>query len=201
MKLLGLDLDVKMRRPGFYPRGGGLLQAHIEPCSGLRSVRLDQITPATRITGLSAVAGLPEHIARRQAQRASKRLHSLGLPVHISEETWQGGLGAVLALILNTQPVATMFFALGERGKPAERVADEAVARVVRFQEAETPAMDEHSADQVLLPLAMAEGPSQFPVSTITSHLLTNAAVIGQFVEREIEIEGSEGKPGLVRIG
>src|SRR6516162_7080268 len=98
MKLLGLDIDVKMRRPGFYPRGGGLLQAHIEPCSGLRSLRLDQITPATRITGFSSVAGLPEHIARRQGQRASKRLEGLGLPVHISDETWQGGLGSVLAL-------------------------------------------------------------------------------------------------------
>ena len=131
----------------------------------------------------------------------SKRLHSLGLPVHIREETWQGGLGSVLALILNTQPVPTMFFALGERGKPAERVADEAVAQVMHFQEAETLAMDEHSADQILLPLATAEGPSQFPVSTITSHLLTNAAVIRQFVEREIQIDGSEGEPGFVRIG
>ena len=201
MKLLGLDIDVKMRRPGFYPHGGGLLQAHIEPCSRLRGVRLDQITLATRITGFSAVAGLPEHIARRKAQRAIKRLHSLGLPVHIREETWQGGLGSVLALILNTQPVPTMFFALGERGKPAERVADEAVAQVMHFQEAETLAMDEHSADQILLPLATAEGSSQFPVSTITSHLLTNAAVIRQFVEREIQIEGNEGEPGLVRMG
>jgi RNA 3'-terminal phosphate cyclase (ATP) len=201
MKLLGLKIDVKMRRPGFYPRGGGLLQAHIEPCSSLRNLRLENPTPATRITGFSAVAGLPEHIARRQAQRACKRLHGLGLPIHLTEETWQGGPGSVLALILNTQPVPTMFFALGERGKLAERVADEAVAQAVRFHEAETAAMDEHSADQILLPLALTVGHSTFGVTTVTSHLLTNAAVIRQFVEREIHVEGSEGEPGRVRIG
>lgn len=200
MKLLGLRIDVKMRRPGFYPRGGGLLQAHIEPCRPLQGLRLENITPATRITGFSAVAGLPEHIARRQAQRACKRLHVLGLPVHLNEEIWQGGLGSVLTLLLNTQPVPTMFFALGERGKPAERVADEAVAQVVRFHEAETNAMDEHSGDQILLPLALAEGPSTIGVATVTSHLLTNAAVIRRFVEREIHIEGQEGEAGMIRI-
>ena len=200
MKLLGLEVEVKMRRPGFYPRGGGLLQGHIEPCKRLHGLRLDHITPAARIIGFSAVAGLPEHIARRQAQRACKRLHSLGLPVHVNEEIWQGGPGSVLALILNTQPVPTMFFSLGERGKPAERVADEAVAQVVRFHQAETNAMDEHSADQILLPLAMAEGPSTFAVATITSHLLTNAAVICQFLEREIRVEGREGEPGIVML-
>jgi HEAT repeat protein len=62
-------------------------------------------------------------------------------------------------------------------------------------------AMDEYSADQVLLPLAMAEEPSTFAVTAITSHLLTNAAVIRQFVEREIQIEGDEEGPGLMRIG
>lgn len=200
MKLLGLDITVKMRRPGFYPRGGGLLQAHIKPTAGIHGLRLNQVTPANRITGFSAAAGLPEHVARRQAQRASKRLHSLRLPVQITEESWQGGPGSVLALVLNTLPAPTMFFALGERGKPAERVADEAVAQVVRFHEDQSAAMDEHSADQIILPLAMAEGPSSFPVATVTSHLLTNAAVIRQFVEREIQIEGEEGKPGLVRI-
>jgi RNA 3'-terminal phosphate cyclase (ATP) len=200
MKMLGLDIVVKMRRPGFYPRGGGLLQAHIEPCPRLHGFRLVQIGPATRITGFSAAAGLPEHIAHRQAQRAAHRLKGLGMPVHLSEEIWQGGPGSALALILNTLPVPTMFFALGERGKPAERVADEAVAQVIRFHEAETPSIDEHSADQILLPLAMAAEPSIFGVASVTSHLLTNAAVIRQFVERDIQIEGDEGKPGLVRI-
>jgi RNA 3'-terminal phosphate cyclase (ATP) len=200
MELAGLQVGVKMRRPGFYPRGGGLLEARIAGCPRLQGVADLQPRSDTAITGFSAVAGLPEHIARRQAERASKRLRDLGLRVNIEEKTWPGGPGTVLALVLNTSPVPTLFFALGERGKPAERVADEAVAQVIHFHKAD-PAIDSHSADQILLPLSLAKDASLFPVTEVTSHLLTNAAVIQRFVERDIRVDGDEGKPGIVRIG
>jgi RNA 3'-phosphate cyclase len=205
MELLGLKIGLQMRRPGFYPRGGGLLQAHIGPCARLEGLKDFHHTAATAVTGFSAVAGLPEHVARRQAEHAVKRLKKeLGLHAHIAEESWPGGPGSVLALILNTGPVPTLFFALGERGKPAERVADEAVAQVVRFHKAGSgPAgagVDEHSADQLLLPLSWASGASKLPVAEISSHLMTNVSVIRQFVDRNIAVEGGEGGPGVVHV-
>jgi RNA 3'-terminal phosphate cyclase (ATP) len=93
-----------------------------------------------------------------------------------------------------------MFFGLGARGKRAERVADEAVDQVFDYLEASPAAVDPHSADQIVLALAWAEGPSAFTVTAVTSHLLTNIAVIRQFIEREITCEGEEGQPGLVKI-
>ncbi len=201
MAQLGLKLALDMRRPGFYPRGGGLLKADILSCARLLGLGDLHVEPATTVTGFSAVAGLPEPIARRQAQRARERLKKTGLHVDIREESWPGGPGTVLALVLDTRPVPTMFFALGERGKPAERVADEAARAVIHYSQLETPAVDQHSADQLLLPLCRAEGPSTFPVAEVSSHLVTNAFVIRQFVDRNIEIEGSEGEPGIVRIG
>ena len=60
--------------------------------------------------------------------------------------------------------------------------------------------MDEHSADQLLLPLAFAPGPSDFAIARVSSHLLTNANVIRAFLNRSINIEGDEGGPGGVRI-
>jgi RNA 3'-terminal phosphate cyclase (ATP) len=200
LELLGLHIDLKMRRPGFYPRGGGLLQAHVRPAVQLAGLELSGIEPATSVRGISAVAGLPEHIARRQAERARKELRPLGLTVDICEETWQGSPGTVLTLTLNTRPVPTLFFALGERGKPAERVAHDAVTQVLRYLEAPDPAVDEHSADQLLLPLALANGPSVLPVANITSHLTTNAAVISSFIDRRVEIVGAEGGPGRIQI-
>jgi RNA 3'-terminal phosphate cyclase (ATP) len=93
-----------------------------------------------------------------------------------------------------------MFFGLGARGKRAERVADEAVDQVSDYLAASPAAVDSHSADQIVLPLALAEGLSAFTVTSVTSHLLTNIAVIRRFVDREISCEGEEGEPGLVRI-
>jgi RNA 3'-terminal phosphate cyclase (ATP) len=200
MKLIGLQIKLQLRRPGFYPRGGGAIEAHIQPCSRLQSLRLEEAGPVSTATGFSAVAGLPQDIAKRQARRAVYRLKEAGLKVNLPEESWDGGPGTVLAVVLNTSPVPALFFALGERGKRAERVADEAVEQVLAFLQTTPPAVDSHSADQIVLPLALAEGTSSFRVAEVTQHLLTNIAVIKQFVERQIVCAGEEGQPGSVRI-
>lgn len=197
--LLGLRVSVRMLRPGFYPRGGGLVQAHVQPCRALRCLRLPERGPVT-VSGFSAVAGLPEDIARRQARRAAFRLQQAGLRADIRQETWDGGPGTVLAVVLGADPVPTMFFGLGARGKPAERVADEAVEEALAYLSAAPAAVDAHSADQLVLPLALADGSSEYTVAEVTKHLTTNIAVIRRFVERDITCTGAEGGPGTVRI-
>jgi RNA 3'-phosphate cyclase len=200
MEHLGLRIGLKMLRPGFYPRGGGVVEVHIQLCPGIRGLRLRERRPVTRIIGFSAVASLPEQIARRQARRAAYRLNETGLSVDIKEETWPGGPGTVLALVLDTAPAPTLFFGLGARGKPAERVADEAADQALAFLRAAPAAVDSHSADQVVLPLALADGPSEFTVADVTSHLLTNVEVIRHFVDRDIVCTGDPGRPGTIRI-
>jgi RNA 3'-terminal phosphate cyclase (ATP) len=192
-----------MNRPGFYPRGGGVVEAFIQPCARLHSIRLDNrggtgVSPVA--SGFSAVAGLDVSIARRQARRAAFRLQQYGLKAGLREETWEGGPGTVLAVELDTTPVPTLFFALGARGKPAERVADEAVDQVIAYLEAGDALVDAHSGDQLVLPLALAEGPSEYRVAQVTRHLTTNIAVIRHFLERDILCEGEEGEPGVVRV-
>jgi RNA 3'-terminal phosphate cyclase (ATP) len=200
LELLGLRVKLNLRRPGFYPRGGGLVEAHVQPCAQLRGLRLAQRNPVREITGFSAVASLPEDIAARQARRAVNRLKASGLKVAIRKETWTGGPGTVLALVLETAPVPVLVFGLGARGKPAERVADEAADQALAFLDAAPAVVDSHSADQLVLPLALAEGPSFFTVAEVTTHLRTNVEVIRRFVDRDIVCEGDEGGPGSVRI-
>ncbi len=195
----GLKVGLRMVRPGFYPRGGGVVEAFVQPCPRLRGLRLPQ-RGLVHAAGFSAVAGLDPSIARRQARRAAYRLEQAGLKAKLREETWEGGPGTVLAVELDTAPAPTLFFALGARGKPAERVSDEAVDQVVSYLEAAPALVDEHSADQLVLPLALAEGPSEYTTARVTKHLTTNIAVIQRFIERDITCEGEEGGPGRVRI-
>jgi RNA 3'-terminal phosphate cyclase (ATP) len=200
LEAAGLHIRLRMARPGFYPRGGGLVTAIIQPCPRPRGLRLPE-RGAVRVSGFSAVAGLDAQIARRQARRATHRLQQAGLEVQLREETWPGGPGTVVHLELDTQPAPTSFFALGARGKPAEAVADEAVSQVLNYLERSPALVDAHSGDQLLLPLALAEGPSEYSVAEVTQHLLTNINVIQRFVDRPIACEGAEGQPGRVSIG
>jgi RNA 3'-terminal phosphate cyclase (ATP) len=199
MELLGLRIALRLVSPGFYPRGGGIVEAQIQPCPGPRGLRLRERGPVS-VTGFSAVAGLPVDIARRQARRAAFRLQARGLDAAIREERWDGGPGTVLAVVLHGGPVPALFFGLGARGKPAERVADEAVDQAFAYLDAAPAAVDAHSADQLVLPLALADGPSDLAVAEITPHLTTNLAVIRRFIERDIVCEGQEGGPGGVRL-
>jgi RNA 3'-terminal phosphate cyclase (ATP) len=129
-----------------------------------------------------------------------RRLWEAGLGAVIRQETWPGGPGTVVGLWFHEAPVPTLFFGLGARGKRAEAVADEAVAQVLAYRDAGTP-VDLHSADQIALPLALAEGESHYRVGEVTKHLTTNLTVIGRFLRRRLECTGEEGGPGEVRIG
>lgn len=200
LKPLGITIDVKLQRVGFYPRGGGLIHAQIAPTERIHpftGMTTAAVSTATLVIG---VAGLPSHVGDRLAQRALMRLRDLGLTAEVRRADWQGGPGCMLGVELPTEPAPTFLFALGERGKPAEAVADEAATQVEAFLNAEPLGVDEHSADQLLLPLALAQGPSQFRVASLSSHLLTNADIIGHFLERAIAMEGNEGEPGVVHI-
>jgi RNA 3'-terminal phosphate cyclase (ATP) len=195
----GLLVRVRMDRPGFYPRGGGRIVAHIQPSPRLAGLKLGERGEVRRARGFSAVAGLDAGIARRQARRAEVRLRDR-LEVHLEQQTWEGGPGTVLAVEVDTQPVPALFFGLGERGKRAERVADEAVEEVRAYLDSGPALVDAHSADQFVLPLALAEGSSEYQVAEVTRHLTTNIAVIRQLLDRDIACEGAEGGPGTVCI-
>ena len=106
----------------------------------------------------------------------------------------------MLGIQLPTEPAPTFFFGLGEKGKSAERVADEAADQVAAYLQARPLGVDEHSADQFVLPLALAAEPSQFRVAAVSSHLLTNVAVIRHFLDRTIRCEQGDGPSGIVTV-
>lgn len=195
---MGLSIELEMTRPGFYPRGGGEIIARIPACTTLRPLTITGPVNLESASILSMTASLPEHVAKRQARRAEVRLKDRGLEPQVNFEEWEGGPGCMLAVILDG-PVPSLFFGLGARGKPAESVADEAVDEALHHRDSGMP-VDRHSADQVLLPLALADGRSEYHVSAIDRHLTTNAAIIQEFISREITIEGEEGSAGIVSV-
>jgi RNA 3'-terminal phosphate cyclase (ATP) len=60
--------------------------------------------------------------------------------------------------------------------------------------------IDQYFGDQILLPLAFANGISEFRTSCVTQHLITNADIIHLFLPARIDINGDIGKPGYVRV-
>lgn len=203
----GMPVALSMPSAGFYPRGGGRLEAWIEPASPRPWIQLER-GPLRKIRGIAGVANLRDDIAARMRDRALERLAEAGLDadveIAIEPVRWPSpGQGAALTLVAeHDATIPAAFVGLGERGKPSEAVADEAVDKLLAFEAVEGAAVDPHSADQILLPLAFAPGRSAFTVSEVTEHLRTNVHTIAAFLERTITVEEpeTEGQPGRVVI-
>jgi len=202
MRKIGFKIRLEMEAAGFYPRGGGRVRAAVEPANVLAPLRLLDRGRLKRIRGISGVAGLDIAVAERQRTRALRRLEGLSNQAEIEIQIVafpSPSRGTFLLLLAEFENSQGCFCALGARGKPAERVADEAVDELMDFVSTDG-AIDAHLADQLILPLALASGTSELRTSRVTQHLLTNAEIVKMFLPVAIEIEGQAGRPGVVRI-
>ncbi|WP_422927708.1 RNA 3'-terminal phosphate cyclase [Singulisphaera sp. PoT] len=203
LRAIGAPIALSMPRAGFYPKGGGELSAWIEPANLKPLIAIDR-GPLVRVRGIAGVANLRPDIAVRMRDRAEARLADFGIRAEIELSKWESpGQGAAIGLIAEYEGcVPATFSGLGEIGKPAEAVADDAVDELLAFEASKGAAVDPHSADQILLPLALTPGRSEYTVSEVTDHLRTNAETIKAFLlERSITVEEAEGdRPGRVII-
>jgi len=110
------------------------------------------------------------------------------------------GQGTIVFLWAEFENTAAGFKALGELGKPAERVAEEAAEQLLKYLRGDA-ALDRYLADQLVLPLTLAAGPSEFTTEAVTAHLLTNAWAVNQFFPGRVHVTGREGEPGSCSIG
>ena len=199
----GMPIELSMPAAGFYPKGGGKLTALIAPAVPHCYVNSSR-GPLTKLRGVAAVSNLSDDIARRMEKRATARLRAEGFKCEIERVRWPGpGQGGAISLIaVHEGTVPATFVGLGERGKPSEAVADEAVDQLLAYEAVSGAAVDPHSADQVVLPLAFAPGGSEFTVAEVTEHLRTNVKTIRAFLARQITVIEPEGlhEPGRVVV-
>ncbi len=131
-------------------------------------------------------------VAERQAHSAQAILgKKFNVPIKISSEyqdTLSIGSGITLWAIFSknkedideSNPIRIGADALGEQGKRAEVVGEEAAKDLIKEIEGKAP-VDRHLADQIL-PFMALIGNSSIKVSEITNHCRTNIYTIQQFL-------------------
>ncbi len=176
IRALGAKVESRLLKPGFYPKGGGVIALKVEPSSlsGLVFERIEEETQVEIVLG-----SLPFAIALREKKVFwDREIYKVRIKEYETLSpgnaitAWSGFRGSAV---------------LGEKGKRAERVAQECLGAL----EEEVGAVDRHLADQLMLYGAVASGFIEYTTSAITSHAKTNAEVLRLFGVN-IAIEGKK---------
>ena len=204
--LFGVKAEVRLVRRGHYPKGGGEVVLSVEP-SKLRPVEVIEFGDLKEVRGISHAVRLPAHVAHRQANSAREALIKAGVkvPIDITVETYEQGkdphIGPGSGIVLwavSSRGLVKGGDALGERGKPAEVVGEEA-ARKLLDNLRSGMALDEHMGDMVIPYMALA-GSGVVGVSRITLHTLTNIYIVERILGVKFEVSGREGEPGVIKV-
>ena len=189
---MGCDVHLDLKRRGYYPKGDGLVEAKITPSHQLNGIVLVEAEREGVVKGISHSCGLPAHVAERQAKAAESVLNAAGydseLKTEIDEKNGKRTTGCGITLWKGYKSGS----ALGERGKRAERVGEEAAGNIIKELESAST-VDVYLADQLIPYIALANGKSEIKVREVTKHLETNVYVTKKFLDVEFEIEKKSG--------
>lgn len=200
LKQIGFIAGIQTLRAGFYPRGGGEVITTIHPKGPQHPVHLEGRGKLLTVYGLSTISNLDSTIAQRQQAQAKKKLLERNIPHDIGiADLPAAGKGTMLLLVGKFEQSQCCYFSLGAIGKRAETVADEACNEFFCFLETKG-VIDEFLADQLIVPLALTKGTSQYLTPRITQHLLTNVEIVKLFLPATIDVIGNLDEEGLVKI-
>lgn len=185
--------DLQVLRRGYYPKGGGKVQARLEGGAqpGIEPLNLTVPGEVAAIRGVSHAARVLQerHVAERQADAADHLLTRLGCPVDI-EVVYSGAASSGCGITLWTEspngpPLGAS--ALGVRGKPGDEVGREAARALLEAMDTGA-AVDRYLADQLIPFLAVAGGSLLTP--EITNHTRSNIYVAECVLGTSFEIDG-----------
>ncbi len=195
------DIDFKLERRGYYPKGNGKVDIKINPSRKSQKIELTGQGYLLHIKGVSHahIELQKAEVAERQARAAKLVLNKLNIPVQIRTEyvnTDSIGSGITLWAIFSkdkdeidfNNPIRIGSDCLGERVKRAEDVGNEAAQKLVEEINFKAP-VDRYLGDQIL-PFMAVFSPSKIKVSLVTNHCKTNMYVIEKFLPVKFKITG-----------
>jgi len=200
------QIEVKLLKRGYYPKGGGEVQITIKPevlrnefdefvsfqhTLQHKSFSLAEQGELVSIKGISHASKDLAGVAERQARAAETILKQHNVPIDISvqyADTLSTGSGITLWAIYSPttedidvmNPIRIGADALGQRGKPAEIVGEEAANKLMKEMDGKAP-VDSHLADN-LIPIIGLCRPSSINVTAITEHTRINMKAVEAFL-------------------
>jgi len=194
LRVMGLRAHAEIGRPGYVPRGEGILRLAVEPLTeSLKPTVKEAAGPVTRLWGIALSSHLEERkVSQRMADTARDLLAKAGYEVEIEvcNDTESLQRGAALALFADREGASR----LGADQAGALRRSAESIGKHVANQLLDDlksgATLDRFVADQIIPFAALASGESRFIIPMVTDHVLTSAWLAETFLDAHVRIDG-----------
>jgi len=203
LERMNVHVSVLVSRRGHFPKGGGIVRLSSTPSSVLKNILGTVSGSVNAVEGVSHSTNLPVTVAERQAAAAAQVIEQKTLPrpqirVEHSQDGPGPGSGIVLRALTNNGALLGGD-SLGERGRPAEVVGEDAGGKLV--EEMKSGAfLDRHMGDMIVPYAALAEGVSDVSLSQVTLHTLTNVRVAELVAGVHFDPFSQSEMPGRLRV-
>jgi RNA 3'-terminal phosphate cyclase (ATP) len=191
---MGLYAEVEIGRPGYVPRGDGILRLAVRPLArSFQAIAREAPISVTRLWGIALSSHLEERqVSRRMADTARGVLAKAGYQaeIEVRNDTESLQRGAALALFADEGEAAR----LGADQAGALRRRAESIGTHVADQLLDDlksgATVDRYAADQIIPFAALAAGESRFIIPTVTDHVLTSAWLAETLLDAHVGIDG-----------
>jgi RNA 3'-terminal phosphate cyclase (ATP) len=191
LREMGLSVDIRMIKPGYLPKGGGMIEVSVRPAERLSPVIKNRRGKVRTIRGVALSSHLQDQkVSKRMADRCTRRWRSLGYAadIEVMQDYSAEQKGAALQLWAETEGGCTLGANLsGRLGLRAEDLADTVTDALLEDLAADA-CTDRHSADQLILFAALADGRSEFRIPRATEHVDTNLWLVETILGARTEV-------------
>jgi len=191
---MGLRAHLEIVRPGYVPRGGGIIEVKVEPVKGpLKPLSLLQQGQITGIEGIALSSHLKERkVSERLAQTCQKALQpQYRAQIRTIYDSTAIQAGAALAVWAHTSTGSIIGADMaGAPRRSSEEIAKR-VARSLLEDLATGATVDRHLADQLILYAALAEGVTEYLIPRMTEHVETNLWLVESILGVTTEVKGN----------
>lgn len=175
---------------GFFPAGGGHIQAQIQPLDTWKTLCLTDSTEVEDRSGMVLLSHIPKEIGLRQVRMLKNKLNWPGASFEVKNVKPAHGPGNAVLLHVTRGDHVEVFTGFGGRELTSGKLINSLIQEVRTYLCSFAP-VGEHLADQLMLPLALS-GKGKYRAVKESSHTRTNFNVIDQFLPGRLTIDHHE---------
>ena len=196
LKRMGIEAAFKLIRPGYVPRGGGIIEVKVNPIAGrIKPLKLLDRGRIAELGGIALSSHLKQQdVSERMAQSCSQVLRKRGQRARIETvyETISYQKGAALFLWARTDTGCLIGSDMaGKVGRSSEKIG-RYVARTLLEDVDANATVDRYLADQLIIYAALADGVTEYIIPELTDHVRTNLWLVEEILGAKTSIAGSK---------